>query len=165
VPGCDVSAAHLCAFATASFGQHKTFLQLCSTRIYPQLHATPNIQLLLESDPWWWSYTGLKLGQLHHNHGGVARPANWLVSRTGTVLVDARAANPSTSARHHHPMLITCIVFAVILRQPSCIDLEPSVSRTSFVQNAVQLLFPIIESRRSRPLVQRNRYRCPALSG
>ena len=33
----------------------------------------------------------MKLGQLYYNHGRVAQPANWLVSRTGTVTVMAQA--------------------------------------------------------------------------
>jgi hypothetical protein len=37
------------------------FLQLGGTTIVLHLHAIPNIQPLLESDPWWWSYDALKL--------------------------------------------------------------------------------------------------------
>jgi hypothetical protein len=37
------------------------FLQLGGTIIVLHLHAIPNIQPLLESDPWWWSYDALKL--------------------------------------------------------------------------------------------------------
>jgi hypothetical protein len=75
----------LSTFATALFNQPHILLQLGGTQIYLQLHTIQYIQLLPESDSWWWSYDAIKLGQFQCFGVQVAHPTNWLIQRTGTV--------------------------------------------------------------------------------
>jgi hypothetical protein len=50
----------------------------------------PNIQLLLESDPCWWSYDALKCGYLDVVMFRVAHWPKWLIGQSGSSDAGAR---------------------------------------------------------------------------